>query len=210
MLSFLKCTSALSSYSVSDFFSIHSIDHIWSSIDSNFHPRRKKRNRDCSLVHVEEPHSLCMTQVEQANSKQIIGKNPPVHLREHWAVSHVYAALRNAAATSTFDPTGDHVGGSETNKHHIEVLINLTCVCSEMQPASRRMDRREPLRIEANSFYKLLLQQAAEAPSCLETNMMLVSGDGQKHKTLLLINKPECLSLLTNHLICQKTMSTAF
>lgn len=67
------------------------------------------------------------------------------------------------------------------------------------------MEGQVPLRIEANSLYKeespLLLQQAAEAPACLESNIMLVSGDGHKHKTLLLKNKLECLSLLTNHLI---------
>lgn len=75
----------------------------------------------------------------------------------------------------------------------------------------KEMERQAPLRIEANSFSlekcPLLLQQAAEAPACLEINIMLVSGGGHKHETVFCFeNKPY---LLTNHLICQKTMSTA-
>lgn len=75
----------------------------------------------------------------------------------------------------------------------------------------KEMERQAPLRIEANSFSlekcPLLLQQAAEAPACLEINIMLVSRGGHKHETVFCLeNKPY---LLTNHLICQKTMSTA-
>lgn len=52
------------------------------------------------------------------------------------------------------------------------------------------MERQVSLRTEADSFYieesPLLPQQSAEAPACLESIIMLISGDGHKHKTLLL------------------------